>query len=589
MPNASDFNRFTVNPLNIDINRSMFDMEHSVKWSANVGECIPFDCIEILPGDTVKIDTSKVIRLQPLVAPIFDEVILDVYWFFCPNRLVWSHWKEFMGENNNSAWTPSVEYNIPKLTPPQDPSNDSSYAKCWNVGTIADYMGVPVGHYTRSPSTALATEVYANSEISALPFRAYALICDQWFRSEAVMDPVHVHVDDTNRVGVNTGDQVTDIELGGKPFIACKFFDYFTSALPSPQRGDPVSISVASGQTQNVPLKFGREDISPYRTGASVTEPGMHIGFNTDANRTIRDSSANFALAHSGTSQYVKVGSSTSPSEDTHLFINNAYVTLPDTASYITINDLRTAFAIQRYLEKQARFGGRYIEYIKGFFGVDSPDARLQRTEYLGGSRVSLNISQVENQTNTSSNTTPIGSVAGMSVTADQHSDVDKSFTEHGYLIGIAVARYHHSYQDSLHKMFTRFDPYEFYNPTFANLGEQKVMKNQLHAYHSVDSGTDSTFGYQEAWAEYRYMPDRVCGELRSVYETPLDMWHLGDHYSSTPSLSPEWLREDKSNLDRCLAVTSDVSNQYIADFYIEMKMTRVMPMYSIPGLIDHH
>lgn len=596
MPNASDFNRFTVNPVNLDMNRSMFNMDHSVKWSANIGECIPFECVEILPGDTVQIDTTKVIRLQPLVAPIFEEIVLDTYYFFVPNRLVWSHWKEFMGENNQSAWAPTVEYSIPTLAPPRiDPEGTTATdpRRCWNVGTIADFLGVPVGSIKNGNLT-----YYANAEVNALPFRAYALICDQWFRSESVMDPVHVFVDDTNREGSNGSDQVTDIELGGKPFIACKFFDYFTSVLPSPQRGDPVRITLLNDTTDRY-LPVIADDYTgvphPYQAGESPRSSMKYILRNKDTGRLFNYGGTNDLNITGQTNTRIGVkGNNTATNTSYDLMFNNLYADAKELtnglANYVTINDLRTAFAVQRYLEKQARFGGRYIEFIKGFFGVDSPDARLQRSEYLGGSRVSLNISQVEQTSATTSNSTPLGNVAGMSVTADQNSDVDKSFTEHGYLIGIAVARYHHCYQDSLHPMWTRKDPLEFYNPTFANLGEQKVTKQSIWAYDSYKSSVaKKAFGYQEAWSEYKFMPSRVCSELRSVYETPLDMWHLGDHYESCPTLSPEWLREDKSNLDRCLAVTSDVSNQMICDFYIDMKMTRVMPMYSIPGLIDHH
>lgn len=603
MPNSSDFNRFAVNPVNVDISRSMFNMDHSVKFSCNVGEVIPFDIMEVLPGDTFEIDTAKVIRLQPLVAPIMDEVILDTYWFFVPNRLTWSHWQEFMGENNSSAWTPQVEYNIPTLTPPvTDVSIDGTVftnAYGWNVGTIADYLGIPVG-IVKDGLTSFENPF----PVSALPFRAYALICDQWFRSEAVMDPVHVHIDDTNRNGVNTGDQVTDIELGGKPFIACKFFDYFSSALPSPQRGNPVSIPIVNSGAEYMQVlpyaaKTGtvRLDHEVPTNNRSSVKFGFMPTSGDDANTLVTIPSNKYDVYVSGSDNTLRPGSASQSVDlnNSNAFIPyNLFAKLPDINS-VTINDLRMAFAVQKYLEKQARYGGRYQEMIKAFFNVDSPDARLQRTEYLGGSRVSLNINQVEQTSATQETGTPLGDVAGMSVTGDTHSDFSKSFTEHGYLIGCAVVRYHHSYQDSTHKLWMRKTPYEFYNPVFANLGETPVYRRELFGYNLISQRSSAAtrakqvFGYQEAWSEYRYMPSRVAGELRSIYETPLDMWHLGDHYSGLPSLSPSWLREDKSNLDRCLAVTSDVSNQVICDFFIQTKAVRPMPLYSIPGLIDHH
>lgn len=573
MPNSKDFNRFSVNPVNIDISRSMFNMNHSVKFSGNVGDVIPFDVTEVLPGDTFEVDTTKVVRLQPLVAPIMDEVILDIYWFFVPNRLVWNHWVNFMGENTESAWSPTTEYNIPQIRIPENG---------FEQGTIADYMGVPI-------------KCGYGTTVSALPFRAYALICDQWFRSEAVMDPVHVHIDDTTRTGVNTDNQVTDIELGGKPFIACKFFDYFTSALPTPQRGNPVSLPLIDGTQTYAPVvgippygsqyrqhpnadgqvKNGWTRPIHYSTVDESVMPNVYKGLDYESVLTTTSGGETMA------------GTSDSVTTLDYAFADNLWTVLtPSTFSAINVNDLRTAFAIQKYLEKSARYGGRYIEHIKAFFNVDSPDARLQRSEYLGGSRLSLNINQVENQTLNDS--APLGHVGGMSVSADSNSDFTKSFTEDGLVIGCAVLRYHHTYSQGLDRMWTRKSLYDFYNPVFANLGEQSIRKDEIYL-DSLSTQNESTFGYQERWAEYRYRPNRVAGEMRPTADNSLSMWHLGDNYSDVPTLSPDWLREDKTMLDRALAVTSDVANQCICDFYIQMKATRPMPLYSIPGLIDHH
>lgn len=583
MPNSSDFNRFSVNPVNIDISRSMFNMDHSVKFSCNVGDVIPFDVIEVLPGDTFEVDTTKVVRLQPLVAPIMDEVIMDVYYFFVPNRLVWNHWINFMGENTESSWAPTTEYNIPQIRIP-----NGGFVQ----GTIADYMGVPI----KSGS---------QTTISALPFRAYALICDQWFRSEAVMDPVHVHVDDTTRLGVNTGDQVTDIELGGQPFVACKFFDYFTSALPSPQRGNPVAIPVVGQDIWSPVMSIDSAnypdyyiDPHPYKVGRPVFEGQSPIHFN----RNVDGYHTDIAISSTGRKNLVGIAPDSAHQGDGYLsqtstnsdftvaqpiYLDNLFAfTQQANFNAVSINDLRTAFAIQKYLEKSARYGGRYIEHIKAFFNVDSPDARLQRSEYLGGSRLSLNINQVENQAlNTDA---PLGHVGGMSVSADSHSDFTKSFTEDGLLIGCAVLRYHHTYSQGLDRLWTRKTVYEFYNPVFANLGEQNIRKDELFLSNSA-SDNKSVFGYQERWAEYRYRPNRVAGEMRPTADNSLSMWHLADRYTEAPTLSPSWLREDKTMLDRALAVTSSVANQCICDFFIKMKATRAMPLYSIPGLVDHH
>lgn len=347
MPNSSDFNHFAVNPVNIDISRSMFNMDHSVKFSCNVGEVIPFEVLEVLPGDTFEIDTTKVVRLQPLVTPIMDEVIMDVYYFFVPNRLVWNHWINFMGENTSSAWAPTVEYNIPKITIPTGG---------FNVGTIADYMGVP-------------TNVGANTRISALPFRAYALVCDQWFRSEALMDPVHCYVDDTTRTGSNGSNQITDIEKGGKPFIACKFFDYFTGCLPAPQRGESVSFPITNGTyyddiimpVRSVSGVAGFEH--PYADGNTVSDNNAAKITYIGTDGKYHDYSSEFNLSVTGTSTAPSgrlesglVASTLYNGETVYrtepVVFSNLFAVLDSSnLKSISINDLRQAFAIQKYLD----------------------------------------------------------------------------------------------------------------------------------------------------------------------------------------------------------------------------------------------
>lgn len=557
--NRNETNRFATNPINLDISRSVFNRDHKVIFSGNVGDCIPFYCDEILPGDSFSVNTSKVVRMQPLVTPIMDNVYLDTYYFFVPTRLVWNHWINFMGENTESAWTPSTEYTVPQITVP---------VGGFEAGTIADYLGVPIN-------------VGAGKQISALPFRAYAKICDDWFRDENLMNPVHLTVDDTNIVGSNGSDQVTDIEKGGKPFIAAKYFDYFTAALPGAQKASATSVQFAlngllpvNSYANKINHSGGESfDSSVYsnmkfisHAGSSFTVPTGHYNVTIDGSETM--------------------AAGTTSAQDTYgLLPNNLFADLNNT-SVFDINELRQAFAIQRFYEKQARGGSRYIEMIKSFFNVDSPDARLQRSEYLGGNRLPLNVSAVEQTSASQTGLTPQGNLTGVSATGDVNSDFTKSFTEHGYIIGICVARYHHTYQQGVERHFFRKTLFDYYNPTFANLGEQAVMTREI--YFDV-ADNDSVFGYQEAWADYRYKPSRVAGEMRSAYSTPLDSWHLADNYSSQPYLSAEWIREDKTMLDRCLAVTSSVSNQLIFDFYIQCHATRPMPLYSIPGLIDHH
>lgn len=570
MPNSADFNRFAVNPLSVDISRSLFNMNPTHKFSANVGDCIPVFCEEVLPGDTWTVDTTKVVRMQPMVTPVMDEILFDQYWFFVPNRLVYSHWQEFMGENTESSWAPQVEYSIPQLEVP-----DGGFA----VGSIADYLGIPPNSRN------------AGCSVNALPFRGYALIMDQWFRSESLQDPVHVHVDEVDRTGVTTGDQVTDIELGGKPFVAGKLPDYFTSCLPSPQRGEPVTFELAGLAPVN---SYNKQTLTHGVTIPSDMAP-LRFNYGNANNKFDYKTGYNYLVNYPGSSsnKFETLNQSSDPggtqplNENGSLYPSNLWADLGSITTF-NVNDLRTAFAVQRYLEKSARYGGRYIEMIKAFFNVDSPDARMQRAEYLGGSRMPLNVNSIQQTSATVSGSTPQGNPTGLSVTAHVHSDFTKSFTEHGFLFCIAVARYHHSYSQGIRRFWTYKDKYEIYLPTFASLGEMPVKKDEIF-FTSRDSSDSNTFGFQEAWAWYRSIPNRVSGEMRPDVSNSLAMWHFGDNYVSQPSLSASWLREDKSPVDRTLAVTSAVSNQYFADMLFNCKVARPMPLYSIPGLIDHH
>ena len=557
---------FALNPTNIDIRRSTFDRSHSLKTSFNVGDIVPFFVDEVLPGDTFNVDTSKVVRLQTLLTPVMDNIYLDTYFFFVPNRLTWSHWKQFNGENTESAWIPETEYEIPQITAPA--------AGGWSVGTIADYLGVPTG--------------VPNLSVSALPFRAYGLVMNEWFRDENLSDPLVVPVDDATVAGVNTGTFVTDVCKGGLPYKAAKYHDYFTSCLPSPQKGPDVLIPSATAGEYPVVTRATRIDPSvlgsvPYsaysptavqggpRYGGLVFEFPDGAKQGTQVARDIDNTGSNFTP-----------------------LVDNMYAVASGGLG-ATINQLRMAFQIQKLYEKDARGGSRYIEILKSHFGVTSPDARLQRPEYLGGNRIPININQVVQQSGTAAGETAQGTVTGMSVTTDTHSDFTKSFTEHGFVIGVMVARYDHTYQQGLERFWSRKDRFDYYWPVFANIGEQAVKNKEIFAQGPgvKDSAgsviDDQVFGYQEAWADYRYKPSRVTGEMRSQYAQSLDVWHLADDYSALPALSDSWIREDKTNVDRVLAVTSSVSNQLFADIYIKNRTTRPMPMYSIPGLIDHH
>lgn len=544
--------RFALNPTNLDIARSTFRRDHSVKLSFNVGDVIPFYVDEVLPGDTFQVKTSMVARLQTLLTPMMDNLYLDTYFYFVPNRIVWQHWRELMGENTQSAWIPTTEHSVPQVSAP--PGG-------WSIGSIADYMGIPTG--------------VANLSVNALPFRAYALIMNEWFRDENLSDPLNIPVDDATLAGSNGTNYITDVVKGGMPFKAAKFHDYFTSALPAPQKGPDVTIPVSGGAnypvrtlaegvsgSSNVPLQIRTFDEMPYNV----------VGVNKS---TSPEPGALWATV------------STVPGNAEPFVPTNLWAINDGSVSAATINQLRMAFQIQKLYEKDARGGTRYIEILKSHFGVTSPDARLQRPEYLGGNRIPVNINQVVQNSATQADGTPLGDTAAFSVTTDVHGDFIKSFVEHGFVIGVMVARYDHTYQQGLERFWSRRDRLDYYFPVFANIGEQPILNKEIYAQGTTQD--DEVFGYQEAWADYRYKPSRVAGEMRSKAPASLDVWHLADEYTTLPKLSDAWIREDKTNVDRVLAVTSSVSNQMFADLYIQCKATRPMPVYSIPGLIDHH
>lgn len=543
--------RFATNPTNLDISRSKFERSHTIKTSFNVGDIIPFYVDEVLPGDTFQIDTSKVVRLQTPITPFMDNIYLDTYYFFVPNRIVWEHWKQFQGENTESAWLPTTEYTVPQIVAP-----DGGFAE----GTIADYFGIP-------------TKV-AGLSVNALPFRAYALICNDWFRDQNLCDPLNIPLSDATVTGVNTGNFVTDVAKGGLPYKAAKYHDYFTSALPAPQKGNDVAIGLAgaaevygSGQS---PLIGTNSTLIPSDVSKNPDKMGM---------RNL--SQGNLILRGSNSDDIYESYFATKDSGGNPLgFADLA------TSSAISINELRLAFQMQKLLEKDARGGTRYIEILKSHFGVTSPDARLQRPEYLGGNRVPISVSQTI-QTSQTTSDSPLGDTGAYSLTVDSHSDFTRSFTEHGFVIGLMVARYDHTYQYGLERQWSRKTRFDYYFPVLANIGEQAIKNKEIFAAGtSVD---DEVFGYQEAWADYRYKPSRVTGEMRSNSTKTLDFWHVADKYSELPKLSAAWIFEDKSNVDRVLEVTSQVANQLFADIFIRNYTTRPMPLYSIPGLVDHH
>lgn len=557
--------------------RSTFDRSYSHSTSFDFGKCIPLCVEEVLPGDTVTMQTSKVVRLQTLLAPTLTNMYLDTYWFFVPNRIVWDKWKQFMGENTESAWVPTPNIPMPVLGSPT-----GGYSK----GTIADYMGIPVG--VEFPATAPFAP-------SSIPFAAYAMIWNDFFRDQNIDDPVVVTSNPPqNRTGSN-GSALGDAELGGMPLPANKFHDIFTSCLPQPQKGPAVTIPttgvlpvLAYGNHgfSDIPVDSERKQIPMVlRSSQHTQDSTFGHGFNGSSLVTLNKSNITNARPSGFTGwdkniPYVSA-SGIYPLAPQNLWAVSGVDFNNDNTLGIDVNALRLSIATQQYYEALARSGSRLEEQISTFFGVTNPDARVQHPEYLGGNRIQINVHEVTNTAQ--SETDFLGDIGAQSVTSDSHDDFVKSFTEHGILMCIGVARYDHVYSQGMPKLFTRHNKFDFYNPLFANIGEQPIYDFELYA-KGANRNTPTVFGYNEAWVHYRTAQNRVSAELRPNGDGNLTHWTAADNYVSKPTLSTQWLKEDTTNIDRVLAVSHSVSNQIFGDFYFNTKWTRCMPMYSVPG-----
>lgn len=538
MNRNSEYN-FAQNP-QVGVSRSRFQRNSDNKTTFNTGDLIPIYLDEVLPGDTHQIDVACVIRMATPIFPVMDNAYCDFYFFFVPNRLLWQHWKEFMGENKETAWTPKTEYSVPQVTAPTGG---------WEEGTLADYLGLP-------------TKVEGIS-VSALPGRAYGLIYNEWFRNQNVTQPTLVEVTDATTTGKNDGSATNDSAITlAKPLKAAKVFDYYTGALPEPQKGEPITIPL----TGNAPVKAFNgnvisEDAVYFKNYTILGEPKTTTGENS------LDAWHIYGSNRAGDDGIdIKLGADLS------------------SVTAATINQLRQAFQIQKLLEKDARGGTRYREVLREHFGVISPDSRMQIPEYLGGYRLPINMSQVI-QTSSTDGTSPLGNTAALSVTTMNKPMFTKSFTEHGLIMGLAVVRTDQTYQQGIERMWSRKGRYDYYWPVLANIGEQAILNKEIYAQGKT--ADEEAFGYQEAWADYRYKPSKVTGLFRSNAAQSLDAWHYAQDYDALPTLSTAWMEQTDSEMKRTLAVQSQPD--FIADFYFMNKTTRCMPVYSIPGLIDHH
>lgn len=531
-----------------EIRRAKFQRDFNLLTTMNEGDLVPIYLDEVLPADTFKINLNALVRMATPLYPVMDNAYMDFYFFFVPARLLWKHFQNLMGQNDSTFWAEQTEYTTPVTTAPEGG---------WNVGTLADYFGIPTG--------------VSGLKVNSLPFRAYAKVWNEWFRDENLQQPVTQSMDDTTTTGVNTGTNLSDAEAGGLPLKVCKYKDYFTSCLPSPQKStEPVQLPM-TGNAQivwpNSAETMANGEI--FQDGGGSLE-NIPINSNMKLAASKKNNKSGKAL--------VVFGGQTNASE-----IN--YTTMQadlSTVTAATINDLRQAIAVQHIFERDARTGTRYKEILKGAWGVTSPDARLDRSEYIGGHRMPINVNQVI-QTSSTDSTSPQGNTGAYSMTTLSRNMCTYSATEHGYVLGLAAIRVDHSYQQGLSRLWTRNTRFSYYDPMLANLGEQAVLNQEIYAQGKPQD--EEVFGYQEAWADYRYRTNMVTSEMRSTYAQTLDAWHYADKYDALPTLSSTWIKEGTENIDRTLAVQSSNSHQFICNFYYNQAWTRPMPIYSVPGI----